>query len=91
MGGGSCEDLADNDGDGLKDCADPDCVGHKIFDLAWCCQVDADCTRYPSPPNTHRVCPAFHMCDWRCNNGFYDCDMAKENGCESTTPGCPMP
>jgi len=41
---GMCNDQLDNDGDGLVDCADPDCEGEKNVLNGQCCQDSISCT-----------------------------------------------
>jgi len=53
----SCFDNHDNDCDGYKDCADPDCkrVGN-LNTGTICCQSDSDCVGYDSTTHTKYVC-----------------------------------
>jgi len=65
VGREECNDNKDNDGDGLVDCADPDCAG-----IDNCCQSDADCTGYKCDTNIYR-CKQSCISDADCKSGYY--------------------
>jgi hypothetical protein len=79
-GGGSdpeiCTDGVDNDGDGLTDCADPDCASHS-YCTANPCDNDGVCEAGETTTNCPNDCPAV-VCD---NDGV--CDAGE------TTANCP--
>jgi hypothetical protein len=70
-----CGDNADNDGDQLADCADPDCMGQRCLN-GWLCTADKMCTKPPSEVGA-------------CNDGFDNdadglIDCADQDDCSAS-------
>ncbi len=79
---GACFNGFDDDGDGLQDCADPDCAGVVNPSNAneVCCQTDADCpvsggvVGYCDSPNGAKgSSPYSYKCFWPPCASRYDC------------------
>jgi hypothetical protein len=79
---GQCFDGADNDGDGLVDCADPDCGGVTCRAAAGPCDLPAACAGGVCPPNPFR--PAGSEV---CRPAAGPCDV--EETCDGASAACP--
>ena len=77
-----CADLLDDDGDGLIDCADPDCSADPACSATdWCCAISGDASTSSlcwDTTATSCVCAADSFC---CGGGW-------DAGCQSLYVGC---
>ena len=72
-----CDDLKDNDGDGLTDCKDPDCVGKIGPNGRICCQVNTTCAAIPDATGRKGVCSGTprYECDYPACDSNADCTI----------------